>query len=95
MDKLKVCKEYIWQLCSIESLNADGFFVVYELEQNRIEIHNKLCDLFRIDREKSKDILSHLEKINIDTTTFPSDEDLGKYANRLVEYIENHIVELI
>ena len=95
MDKLNVCKEYIWQLCNIESLNVDGFFAVYGLEQSRIEIHNKLCDLFKIDREKSKDILSHLEKIKIDTTTFPSDEDLEKYANRLVEYIENHIAELI
>lgn len=94
MDKLKICKSYIWQLCSIASMQIDGFFAVYGLEQARIELHNRLCDIFNIDREKSKDILSHLEKLKIDVSQYPNDEDLEIYANRLVDYIENHIEEL-
>lgn len=88
LDTLKLCEEYIHQIWCIESMKDGGMFAVYGLEQHRIKLHDKLCDMLEIDHEKSKDILSYLdEKIGLNFSSMPSESDLKNYAEMLLDLL--------
>lgn len=85
---LNLCEEYIHQVWCMEDLKDGGMFAVYGLEQHRIKLHDKLCDMLEIDHEKSKDILSYLdEKIGLNFSKMPSESDLRNYAEKLLDLL--------
>lgn len=87
-DELNLCEEYIHQVWCMESMKDGGMLAVYGLEQHRIELHDRLCDLLEIDHIKSKDILSYLdEKIGLDLSKMPSESDLKNYAEKLLNLL--------
>ena len=93
-EKLALCEEYIWQLCCMVNMADGGAPALYGLEQHRIELHNRLCDLFGIDHIKSKECLSYLDdKIGVDLSTLPSDDYLEIYGRHLCNYLHEHIDE--
>lgn len=87
-DVLRLCEEYIHQIWCIEGMKDGGMFALYGLEQHRINLHDKLCDMLEIDHIKSKEILSYLdEKIGIDFSKMPSNSDLKNYSKKLLDLI--------
>lgn len=87
---IMLCEEYIHHVWCMEDLKDGGMLALYGLEQHRIELHEKLCDLLEIDREKSKEILSYLdEKIGLDFSKMPSKSDLKNYAEKLLNVLNN------
>lgn len=87
-EALDLCEEYLHQVWCMEDMKDGGIFALYGLEQHRIVLHESLCDLLKIDHEKSKDILSYLdEKINFDFSKRYSEEDLKYYAEKLLKLL--------
>lgn len=87
---LDLCIEYIHQIWCMEDLKEGGMFAVYGMEQHRIELHDMLCSLLEIDREKSKEILSYLDKkLDMDFSTMPSESDLRNYGQKLLDILLN------
>lgn len=90
MNALALSEEYIHQVWCMENLKDGGMFAVYGLEQHRVKLHDELCNLLEIDREKSKDILSYLdEKIGLDFTKMPSKSELKNYAEKLLDLLNS------
>ena len=72
----------------MENMKDGGVFALYGLEKHRIDLHDYLCDLLKIDHVKSKDILSYLdEKIGFDFFKTPSESDLKYYADKLLNLL--------
>lgn len=93
-EKLNICEQYIWQICCMADMADGGAPALYGLEQHRIELHERLCDLFGIDHVKSKEVLSYLDdKIGVDLSCLPSDDYLEIYAQKLCDYLHEHIEE--
>lgn len=85
---LKLREEYIHQIWCIEDMKDCGMFALYGLEQHRINLHDKLCDMLEIDHIKSKEILSYLdEKIGLDFSKMPSNSDLNNYSEKLLDLL--------
>ena len=94
-EKLSICEQYIWQICCMVTMADGGAPALYGLEQHRIELHDRLCDLFKIDHNKSKEVLSYLDdKIGLDLSILPDDDSLSVYAQNLCEYLDKHLEEL-
>lgn len=88
VDVLMVCEEYIHNVWCMEDMKEGGAVALYGLEQHRIELHEKLCDMLGLDHIKSKTILSYLdERIGLDLSKMPSDSDLRNYAEKLYELL--------
>lgn len=85
---LDLCIEYIHQVWCMEDLKDSGVFGIYDMEQHRVELHDMLCELLEISREKSKEILSYLDdKIGMNFHKMPSEGDLRDYGQRLLNIL--------
>lgn len=95
VDVLMVCEEYIHNVWCMEDMKEGGAVALYGLEQHRIELHEKLCDMLGLDHIKSKTILSYLdESIGLDLSKMPSDSDLRNYAEKLYELLTAKMDEI-
>ena len=86
----ELIKEYIHLAATMVQLSEGGIFALYGLEQHRIELHEKICEVFDIDKTKSKDILNYLEeKLNFSFYDLNSDT-LDEYTEKLYDYLLLH-----
>ena len=69
-EQLLLSERYIDCIFNIYSLNLHG---LYGIEQQRIELHNALCDILGIDHIESKSITSFLDKIFPDLFIYNND----------------------
>lgn len=92
---IKKCEEYVHLFWCMEDLKDGGIFAVYGLEQHRIELHNEICDMLGIDHERSKTILSFLDKsIGLNLSEQPSDAELSEYGIKLADLLTEKQSEL-
>lgn len=85
---LNVCEEYLHQVWCMKNMKDGGVFALYGLEKHRVDLHDYLCALLKIDHVKSKKILSYLdEKIGFDFSKTPSENDLKYYADKLLNLL--------
>ena len=86
----ELIREYIHLAATMVQLSEGGIFALYGLEQHRIELHNKICEVFDIDKIKSKDILNYLEeKLNFSFYDL-NDDILDEYTEKLYNYLLLH-----
>lgn len=86
---LDLCEEYLHQVWCMEQMRGEGGFALYGLDQHRMNIHERLCELLSIDYDKSKDILLFLdEKLGIDFSRMEPDSNLKGYAEKLLYLLE-------
>lgn len=85
---LDLCMEYIHQIWCMEQLKDGGIFAIYGMEQHRIDLHDRLCNLLKIDHVKSKEILNYLDKkIGVDFSSEISNSDLRTYGQKLLDLL--------
>lgn len=90
-EKIKLAQKYIHAVYCIEQMREGGFFAIYGLEQQRIDVHEKLCDLLNVDRIKSKEICLNLDKyIGFDIAELENNFEYysEKYAKKLITLLE-------
>ena len=86
----ELIKEYIHLAATMVQLNEGGIFALYGLEQHRLELHDKICEVFDIDKVKSKDLLNYMEeKLNFSFYDLNNDT-LDEYTEKLYNYLLLH-----
>ena len=83
----ELIREYIHLVGTMIQLSEGGIFALYGLEQHRMELHDKICEVFGIDKVKSKGILNYLEeKLNFSFYDL-NDDILDEYTEKLYSYL--------
>ena len=89
MDKynelLEKCKEYVHLLWHTGSLNAFG---MYGLTQMRMELHQEITELCKIDYEETKGITDNLP---IDFSIEPNEKDIKTIAEQMANKLYKKI----
>ncbi len=86
----ELIKEYIHLAATMVQFSEDGIFALYGLEQHRMDLHDKICEVFDIDRVKSKDLLNYMEeKLNFSFYDL-TDDTLDEYTEKLYNYLLLH-----
>lgn len=86
----ELIREYIHVVATMVQLSEGGIFALYGLEQHRINLHNKICEVFGIDKIKSKDLLNYMEeKLNFSFYNL-TDDILNEYTEKLYNYLLLH-----
>lgn len=86
----ELIREYIHLAATMVQLSEGGIFALYGLEQHRIDLHDKICEVFDIDRVKSKDLLNYMEeKLNFSFCDL-NDDILDEYTEKLYNYLLLH-----
>ena len=80
-EKIDLCYEYIDIVSSLMELTGAGIAVASQLDRERVEVHNQICEAFGITREQCEDITNNL-------TEYISDRKGGDKLKKALESIK-------